>query len=255
MHAIAEEWTGRTLLIRLGPATFKDGDEWIRQVTVKDDVDDDGNPVGTIKGYAGKATEEVLFTIIRQVNSLWGLPARYVRRPRGRSPYWMRQISGVNGGKIIMTKKPSKHGIPDVAVGMKPDLGDIKKTVKDVFKMAHQGDVSFRGDVEVSDETALSGRLSVMSLADNEFFLYMVRSGDAAAAGVPLLSTARNPDGSLDVNKLEAGVNKGFAALESGKLQIHDLAQVDTTDKLRELADTITLDNGKELLGFVRVEN
>lgn len=211
----------------------------------------------TLIGYDDKnmptPTLEVVKAMTRAA-TVEGFKSLEFDRLTGREPH--RLVFTVNReGKVTMARKPSKHGIIPASAGMTPDLKLIKKTVKDVFVLAHQGDVGFRGDVETSDETALSTKLASMTLADNEFFLYMVRSGDAAAAGVPLLSTARNPDGSLDVNKLEAGVNKAFAALESGKLQIHDMNEVDNTDKLRELADTITLDGGKEFLGFVRVEN
>lgn len=105
LEAFAEEWTGRTMLIRLGPEAAEDGDPWLRQVTVKAEWNTEGKPVGTIKGYAGEATEEVLETIVRKVNAAWAVPARYLRRPKGREAYWMQQVAGESGGKVVMQRQ------------------------------------------------------------------------------------------------------------------------------------------------------
>ncbi len=67
----------------------------------------EGNAQHSVLGENYEITSERLNAAIRVANEMTGRPVRFQRRRSGEAPFWLHQISGLDGkGKIIMAKEP-----------------------------------------------------------------------------------------------------------------------------------------------------
>jgi hypothetical protein len=153
------QWIGeRAFIIRIGDATERMWHDWTKTLTAT--IEDDGHVM--FWAWAGKGDRKLVEAFVRQANIETRLPVEWLRKSEP-DPILMRQISGINGGKIIMARQPnSKNPIHKEL----PDPSTVSDPAEHQKHVAHALDLAAKGKIKFSQykETYVDDKTDILSV-------------------------------------------------------------------------------------------